>query len=361
MAGGDDEVIDAADLTARLEAVLPRSPAGGRAAWVWRRVGEMAGGAPPPSRDELEAQYTARWLDDVPMGPVLEWLAGAAPDIVDVHVEPSRSDEARFVAGFADGSAHRFRCVVEATAPHRIVLQIFAPAMPPSTYEDRVVERDGRRVAIRDFGGDGPLLLLWHGSGVDLTSNESVVPHLRGFRVVAHDLPGHGGSTLARLTTADAVADADAVVADLGLGPPIVAGFSLGGWMALHYAARRPSRGLVCLDGPTCLDYAEMGVREGHPGFVPDPPDVVTDVAALRCPAIVVLCRGATPEESEWMVPFRTGLADHLAGIAAAPAPIHVEWLDTGHMLNLSVPKETAAIVNRLAGQRSEGPGPNVG
>ena len=64
-----------------------------------------------------------------------------------------------------------------------------------------------------------------------------MIPHLTSFRVVAQDLPGHGRSSIPRLSVADAIADADAVVTDLGLGDPILAGFSLGGWAALHYAA----------------------------------------------------------------------------------------------------------------------------
>jgi pimeloyl-ACP methyl ester carboxylesterase len=131
-------------------------------------------------------------------------------------------------------------------------------------------------------GGDGPFLLLWHGAGVDATIWESVIPHLTSFRVVAQDLPGHGRSSIPRLSVGDAIADGDAVVTDLGLGEPILAGLSLGGWAALHYAATRPCRALVCLDGPTNLDYEAMGIRPNHPGFVPDPPDVPADFASLR-------------------------------------------------------------------------------
>jgi pimeloyl-ACP methyl ester carboxylesterase len=83
----------------------------------------------------------------------------------------------------------------------------------------------------------------------------------------------------------DAIADGDAVVTDLGLGEPIMAGLSLGGWAALHYAATRPCRALVCLDGPTSLDYEAMGIGPNHPGSVTDPPYVPADLASLRCPA----------------------------------------------------------------------------
>lgn len=218
--------------------------------------------------------------------------------------------------------------------------------MPTDSYVDRVVERDGRCVHVRDFGGDGPLLLLWHGAGVDATIWEAVIPYLRSFRVVAQDLPGHGRSLIPRLSVADAIADGDAVITDLGLGEPILAGFSLGGWAALRYAATRPYRALVCLDGPTNLDYEAMGLRSSHPGFVPDPPDVPADFASLRCPAMIVLCRGESPDDARWMVPFRAGLADHLSTVLP---DLRVEWLRTGHMPVLSKPKETAVLINKFA------------
>jgi hypothetical protein len=327
--------------------VLPQTPAGERAGWVWQRVLAIASGTAPPNRGELEEHYGREWLDEVSMDEALARMAALAPAMCDAHGEAAPADEVRLLIGLADGEARRFRCVVEQVAPHRIVLQVFSPAMSPTSYVDRVVERAGRCVHVRDFGGDGPLLLLWHGAGVDTTIWEAVVPHLTSFRVVGQDLPGHGRSLIPRLSVADAIADGDAVVTDVGLGEPILAGLSLGGWAALHYAATRPCRALVCLDGPTNLDYEAMGIRPNHPGFVPDPPDVPADFASLRCPAMVVLCGGESPDDAEWMVPFRAGLAEHLN---TARPDIRVEWLETGHLLVLSKPKETAALINEFAG-----------
>ncbi len=233
-------------------------------------------------------------------------MASLAKVMRDVHVEPALADEVRLLIDLADGKARRFRCVVEQGFPHRIIVQVVSPAMSTASYVHRIVERDGRCVHVRDFGGDGPLLLLWHGAGVDATIWDARVPHLTSFRVVAQDLPGHGRSSIPRLSVADAIADGDAVVTHLGLGEPILAGLSLGGWAALHYAATRPCRALVCLEGPTNLDYEAMGLRPNHPGF---------------------------------------GLAEHLT---TALPDIRVEWLETGHLLVLSRPKETAALLNEF-------------
>jgi pimeloyl-ACP methyl ester carboxylesterase len=182
--------------------------------------------------------------------------------------------------------------------------------------------------------------LLWHGSGCDATVWEAMVPHLQSFRVIAQDLPGHGSSPLPRLTVADTIADAEVVLHELNLDDPFVVGHSLGGWIALHYAAvSHRCRGLVCLDGPTALEYAAMGLQPDHPGFVPDPPDVVADLEAVRCPTLVTLCAGTSPAETKWMVAFRQDLIDH---INPSLGPIRVEWMPTGHMMVLSHPRQTA-------------------
>jgi pimeloyl-ACP methyl ester carboxylesterase len=327
--------------------VLPQTPAGEQAGWVWQRVLAIAAGTAVPDRNELEEHYGQEWLDEVPMDESFVRMASIAKGMVAVHGEPAPSDEVRLVVGLADGNARRFRCVVERAPSHRIAFQVFSPAMAATSYVERVLERAGRCVQVRDFGGDGPLLLLWHGAGVDATIWEAMIPHLSSFRVVAQDLPGHGRSLIPRLSVGDAIADGDAVVADLGLGEPILVGLSLGGWAALHYAATRPCRAVVCLDGPTNLDYEAMGIRPSHPGFVPDPPDVRADLAALRCPAMVILRGGESPGDAEWMVPFRAGLAEYLT---TTLPDIRVEWLGTGHMLVLSKPRETAALINEFAG-----------
>ncbi len=334
-------------LTEHVRDVLPPTPAGERMAWVFEQLLTVASGGDPPSDTEIALQYAPSWLAEVPTGPgffseVARMIRGATV----AHTERSRPDEARVLLKLADGSFRRFRCTVEDALPHRMVFQLVGRALDPAESFDRVVNRDGRAVHVRDYGGEGPALLLWHGSGCDATVWEGMVPHLRSFHVLAQDLPGHGASSLPRLSVADAIKDAAAVIDELKVGVPIVVGHSLGGWIALHFAAASSRcRGLVCLDGPTALDYSAMELTPDHPGFVPDPPDVMADLDALTCPALLTLCAGASAAERERMVPFRRELGNHLA---RGDSPIRVEWQSTGHMMVLTHPQQTADLITEF-------------
>jgi pimeloyl-ACP methyl ester carboxylesterase len=84
-----------------------------------------------------------------------------------------------------------------------------------------------------------PTLVLLHGVGLDHTMWEPVATRLAGdFEVVAPDLPGHGGRSLAPagVTLADL---ADGVVEQIPPGSHLV-GFSLGALVAQHLARYRP-------------------------------------------------------------------------------------------------------------------------
>jgi pimeloyl-ACP methyl ester carboxylesterase len=333
-------------LTAEMLDALATTAAGKRVRWVLERLVAVGAGAAPPDRGELEEQYTSAWLSEVPVSRTFDEIAPFIVTATALHDEVARPNAITTVLALADGSAVRVRLAVEATPPHRIAFQLVSPALEPSACDDRTVRRAGRTVHIRDYGGTGPLLLLWHGAGCDATVWEAMIPSLRSFaRVVAQDLPGHGASPLRRLSVRATLADTRAVLVDLGREAPIVVGHSMGGWIALHYAATSPCRALVCLDGPTNLDYAAMGVRRDHPGWMPDPPDVRSDLASLACPAIIALCRGPSADDAKWMVPFRAGLYDHLA---THYPEIRVLWQSTGHMNVLSMPHQTAELIEEV-------------
>ena len=92
--------------------------------------------------------------------------------------------------------------------------------------------------------GDGPPLLLIHGVGLRAEAWAAMVPMLTPTaRVVAIDMPGHGGSApVAAARLSDYVAAIAPLVRDLAArhGPVMVAGHSMGAMIALDLAVTLP-------------------------------------------------------------------------------------------------------------------------
>lgn len=126
---------------------------------------------------------------------------------------------------------------------------------------DSTVVHEGVCLAVRDFGGEGPPMVLIHGATHNLASWHLLVPRLVGrHRVVAFDLRGHGESDEAGDVSLDALADdTHAICADLDLEGPIIAGHSLGGAVAVRHAERHPTRAVVGIDGG--YHFAEGGAK----------------------------------------------------------------------------------------------------
>jgi pimeloyl-ACP methyl ester carboxylesterase len=120
------------------------------------------------------------------------------------------------------------------------------------THRDSFVQTSDGRIAVRDYGGDGPAVLLIHRNGSNLISWETTTPLLVPHRrTVAMDIRNRGLSDPASgVKTAELLAsDVRAVVDALGLENPLVVGHSYGGQIAEHYAAQgHPYRGLVLVD-----------------------------------------------------------------------------------------------------------------
>ncbi|MER8188374.1 alpha/beta hydrolase [Kitasatospora sp. NPDC094015] len=111
-------------------------------------------------------------------------------------------------------------------------------------------EREIGGLAVLDHGGDGPDVLLLHGANRTALDWQPVLPHLPGLRLVAMDLRGHGRSAPATSYGWDEhLGDVDAVIHGLGLHRPWLVGHSLGGMIAVRYAATHGCAGVVDLDG----------------------------------------------------------------------------------------------------------------
>ena len=106
---------------------------------------------------------------------------------------------------------------------------------------------DGEPVALHDFGGPGPALLLGHGNGLNAGMWAAALPHLvgLGFHCYGLDLRGHGACRPTRVdydTSRRRFAeDVLAAVDGIGGGPVAYAGHSLSGASGVLAALLRPA------------------------------------------------------------------------------------------------------------------------
>ncbi|MGW3959436.1 alpha/beta fold hydrolase [Amycolatopsis sp. NPDC005003] len=108
--------------------------------------------------------------------------------------------------------------------------------MPKVTLEDAVVHYDRT--------GDGPALLLLHGTAASREQWAPLTARAHGFTVLAPDFPGSGLTTDdgGPITVETLAAQAEAVLDHAGCETVHVVGHSLGGVVAAHLAGTRPGR-----------------------------------------------------------------------------------------------------------------------
>lgn len=121
----------------------------------------------------------------------------------------------------------------------------------------RVPTREGETFALVSGPEDAPPLLLLHGSGANTTMwQDDIASWSQDFRCYALDLIGEPGLSAPSRPPLASDAHArwlDEVLAGLGITTTAIVGTSLGGWVALDYATRRPERvtrlALLCPGG----------------------------------------------------------------------------------------------------------------
>ena len=207
-------------------------------------------------------------------------------------------------------------------------------------------------------GGSGPLLVLLHGAGDQAGSWSRVAPSLaRRFTVIVPDLAGHGDSAPADgpLPMATVLGGLEAVLeSELAGQRATLVGNSLGGWLALLVAHRRPEwvtravienggaiRGheeeitLLPADRKQAREVMALlrdGASRPVPGFVLD--DLV------RAARVGPLARfAATAETMEGFI-----LDGHLGEIAA---PVDLIWGESDKVMPLDYARRMMAELPR--------------
>ena len=121
---------------------------------------------------------------------------------------------------------------------------------------------------------EAPVFVFLHGLTFDSRMWEPVLDELpAAHRVIALDLPGHGGSPPFAGRGLTAVVDAvHAAIEAAAVHAPIVVGHSVGGPVASIYASVHPAGGVVSIEAPIRLEpfaamLAAAGPQLSGPGF----------------------------------------------------------------------------------------------
>jgi len=106
--------------------------------------------------------------------------------------------------------------------------------------------------------GSGSALVLLHAFPMDRSLWRHVTGPLaaEGWRVITPDLPGFGGSTETAASIDDMAERVAALLNSLGVNSAVIGGCSMGGYVAMSFAAQFPERtaGLVLVDTKASAD-----------------------------------------------------------------------------------------------------------
>ena len=136
------------------------------------------------------------------------------------------------------------------------------------------LEIDGRRIAYRLRDGAKPTLLFLPGFASDMVGAKAeaidAFAAARGLGCVRLDYSGTGESDgdFADGSLALWLDEALAVIDRLTNGPLVVIGSSMGGWIALHVALRRPERIAALVGIAAARDFTDWGFDEAQRAII---------------------------------------------------------------------------------------------
>lgn len=151
---------------------------------------------------------------------------------------------------------------------------------PRSPGRPRTVEVDGRLLALTEYPGKGPPLVVLHGIGSRDVSWWPVIDGLTPwFHLYVVDLRGHGASDKpdAGYDVADYADDLEGLLNTLELARPRIIGHSLGALVTIAWSARHPERAaaLVLEDPPLRVVASVLNSFDGWIDLATRPVDQV--------------------------------------------------------------------------------------
>lgn len=216
-------------------------------------------------------------------------------------------------------------------------------------------------------GGAGPLLVLLHGAGDQASTWYRAAPVLqRHFQLLMPDLAGHGDSQPAKgplslgtlLTALEQVLD----TAPWSGTPIMLAGNSLGAWMAMLYAQRHPERvtRAILINGGPIRHASEIGLMPRNREEARRALDAVLDPSTPRRPNFVLddLVRVSNNGPiSRLLAAGQEDMSRYLLEdkLADFPIPVDLIWgasdrlvpLDYAKKLQSQLPRCTLRIIER--------------
>jgi esterase len=246
----------------------------------------------------------------------------------------------------------------------------------------RTLARNDARLAVTDWGGDGPPMVLIHGLTGSQREWDAVAAQLADqYRVVTYDLRCHGSSSRSADHSWSAfVADLHALLNDLELHDVTLVGHSIGAGIALQVAVGNENcRTLALLDGAfpvpepqpdgrrlrmllRSLWMFSMRIVKGpfrrvHSLSSSDVREVGNDyrsqytefdlaLHSLECPTTLIL--GSQMEHGREGPAFQVSRQDAAARVIQSNPRIHVQWIEARHDMLHTQPREISDALVRL-------------
>ncbi|MDQ3514484.1 MAG: alpha/beta hydrolase [Chloroflexota bacterium] len=215
-------------------------------------------------------------------------------------------------------------------------------------------------------GGDDASVVLLHGIGSAGASWSPVIDGLVAhFRLLVADLRGHGASDRPErgYLLPDYAADLDGLLSAFGLDRPLLLGHSLGGLIALTWAAGHPGRGraialedstlrggpgvVPSFDGWIALSRLSPAAAAAH--YAEEHPDWSAEDCRRRAEAITSVAPGVFTElRAANLDPDQADRIASLAGITSPVLLIHGDLANGG----MVVPADAARFATTLPAAR---------